>query len=53
MKKKIKSSKNQENTVNHIVNPHLVIKWGSHKKHLVDHIKIVTSNICFFQKKFL
>jgi len=27
--------------------PHHVIKWGSHKKHLVDLTKIVTSKFAF------
>jgi hypothetical protein len=42
--------KNLVNIVNRIVKKLPVIKWGSHKRLHVDHIKIVTSKFAFHKK---
>jgi hypothetical protein len=42
--------KNLVNIVNHIVKKLPVIKWGSHRKHLADLIKIVMSKFAFHKK---
>ena len=49
MKKNKGNLRRKESIVNLIVSPHLVQKWGSPKKHLVDLTKIVTSKFAFFK----
>jgi hypothetical protein len=41
--------RHQGNIVNRIVNLLRVIKWGSHRRHLADHTKIVTIDIIKFK----
>ena len=45
MKKKIKTSKNQENIVSHTANQHRVTKWDSLKKRLADLTRTVIAMI--------
>ena len=49
MRKNKVNLRRKESIVNLIASPHLVQKWGSPKKHLVDLIKIVTSKFAFFE----
>lgn len=44
MSKNKKNLRKKESIVNHIVKKPHVVKWGFHKKRLVDRIRIVIQN---------